>query len=114
MQNVFGEAVLIHWEDFGNATAARLLHLYRGRGPTINDDIQGTAAVTLAAILGACKDEKLSCFKDQSFVILGAGEAGLGIASLIVQALDAEVCHCCSLVSCLSLAMHWTAWVKQW
>jgi malic enzyme len=90
-QEVFGKAVLIHWEDFGNATAQRLLDMYRSQGPTINDDIQCTAVVTLAAILSACKRKEQLRFSDQKFVILGAGEAGLGIASLVVQALAAEV-----------------------
>jgi len=81
--------VLVQWEDFAKPHAAPLLHRYQDQICSFNDDIQGTAAVALGAILSACKaaGEKL---KDQKIAILGGGSAGLGIAKLIVQAMKLE------------------------
>ncbi|GBQ10218.1 NAD-dependent malic enzyme [Swaminathania salitolerans] len=76
--------VALHWEDFSSANAAPILERYRNRLCTFNDDIQGTAAVTTAAILSAkaAHDGKL---KDETIVMLGAGSAGVGIARLLLQ-----------------------------
>lgn len=76
--------VALHWEDFSGANAAPILERYRDRLCTFNDDIQGTAAVTTAAILSAnaAHDGKL---KDETIVMLGAGSAGVGIAKLLLQ-----------------------------
>ncbi|MCP5055214.1 MAG: NAD-dependent malic enzyme [bacterium] len=88
VREVFPDAVL-QLEDFANRNAFRLLERYRHLMPCFDDDIQGTGAVALAGVQAAMRltGGKL---KDQTFVFLGAGEAGIGIASMIVAAMQAE------------------------
>ena len=81
--------VLLQWEDFGKNNARKLLDRYRNQRLSFNDDIQGTAAVTLGAFLSAIKASKQK-LTDQRVVILGGGSAGTGIADMIAQALVAE------------------------
>ncbi len=77
--------VLLQWEDFARANAGRLLDRYRDRLCTFNDDIQGTAAVATGALLAAIQVTGVSLAR-QRIVILGAGTAGCGIASLLLKA----------------------------
>jgi malate dehydrogenase (oxaloacetate-decarboxylating) len=81
--------VLLQWEDFAKPHARPILDKYRDSLCTFNDDIQGTAAVTLGAIYRALKITGKK-FSDQQIVILGAGSAGTGVADYILQAMIAE------------------------
>jgi malate dehydrogenase (oxaloacetate-decarboxylating) len=80
---------LLHWEDFGAGNAHRILAKYADSCLTFNDDIQGTAAVVLAAALGAIRAAG-SRMRDQRVVIHGAGTAGIGIADVLRQVMIAE------------------------
>src|SRR5260370_380176 len=79
----------LHGEDFGAGNAHRILTKYAGSCLTFNDDIQGTAAVVLAAALGAVRAAG-SQMRDQRVVIHGAGTAGIGIADVLRQVMISE------------------------
>ncbi len=85
LQKALPDAVL-QWEDFAQGNARRLLDRYRDRLCSFNDDIQGTAAVALAAILAAGRVAEVP-LTEQRIVIVGAGSAGSGIADGIAAAL---------------------------
>jgi malate dehydrogenase (oxaloacetate-decarboxylating) len=70
---------MLHWEDIGLTNARRLLNRYRDRLLTFNDDIQGTGAVNLAAVLAAIRATGTQ-LSDHRVLIFGAGTAGTGIA----------------------------------
>lgn len=80
---------LIQFEDFSGVNANRLLERYRDRVCCFNDDIQGTAAVTVGTLLAACK-RKGEQLKDQVITFCGAGSAGCGIAEQIVAQMVSE------------------------
>jgi len=80
---------LLQWEDFAKHKAFILLERYRDRILSFNDDIQGTGATSLSALMTAMRI-KGQKFKDQRYVILGMGQAGTGIASNIRAALREE------------------------
>jgi malate dehydrogenase (oxaloacetate-decarboxylating)(NADP+) len=88
VQEVFPQAV-IQFEDFANRNAFRLLQVYQQRVCCFNDDIQGTASVALAGIYAALRLTGGS-LAEQTFLFLGAGEAGTGTGNLLVAALMAE------------------------
>ena len=73
---------LLHFEDFGPSNARRILNEYRGKARIFNDDMQGTGAITLAAILAGMRAAG-SRPSEQRVVIFGAGTAGVGIADQI-------------------------------
>ena len=78
---------MLQWEDFAGPNAVTLLERYRDRLPTFNDDIQGTAATALAAILAA---ERLAGIDltEHKVLLFGAGAAGCGILGLLVDELE--------------------------
>ncbi len=80
---------LLQWEDFALPNARRLLDRYRDRLCSFNDDIQGTAAVALSAVMAAGEVASIPLI-EQRIVILGAGSAGSGIADGLVAAMVAE------------------------
>jgi malate dehydrogenase (oxaloacetate-decarboxylating) len=80
---------LLHWEDLGVANARRLLERYRGERLTFNDDIQGTGAVNLAAVLAATRATGVPLTAHR-IVIFGMGTAGAGIADQLTAAMVAE------------------------
>ena len=76
--------VLLQWEDFAGANAARLLARYRNQLCTFNDDIQGTAAIATATLISAINVTGVP-LRDQTIAVFGFGSAGLGIATLLAQ-----------------------------
>jgi malate dehydrogenase (oxaloacetate-decarboxylating) len=80
---------LLHFEDFGPSNARRILNEYRGKVRIFNDDMQGTGAITLAAILAGMRVAG-SRPREQRVVIFGAGTAGVGIADQIRAVMGAD------------------------
>jgi malate dehydrogenase (oxaloacetate-decarboxylating) len=79
---------LLHWEDMTPVHAHRLLNRYRDVLPSFNDDIQGTGAVNLAAVLATVQASGVGLTRHR-IVIFGAGTAGTGIADQLTAALMA-------------------------
>jgi malate dehydrogenase (oxaloacetate-decarboxylating) len=79
----------LQWEDFATPHARPILEKYRNELLTFNDDIQGTAAVALGAILAAVKNSGMR-LKDQQVVFFGAGSAAIGVADYLRQAMIEE------------------------
>mmetsp|Transcript_26412 Transcript_26412/g.75599 ORF Transcript_26412/g.75599 Transcript_26412/m.75599 type:complete len:615 (-) Transcript_26412:250-2094(-) len=89
--DVFGTKCLLQFEDFNSNDAFPLLAEYRDKFLTYNDDIQGTAAVAVAALMGAAKLRNPGCtdlvgeLKKQTFLFHGAGSANIGTLKLLVD-----------------------------
>jgi malate dehydrogenase (oxaloacetate-decarboxylating) len=82
-------SALLHFEDFGPSNARRILNQYRDKARIFNDDMQGTGAITLAAILSGMRVAG-SRASDQRVVIFGSGTAGVGIADQIRAVMVAD------------------------
>jgi malate dehydrogenase (oxaloacetate-decarboxylating) len=78
---------LLHWEDFGTSNARRILERYRPTTLTFNDDMQGTGAVSLAAVLSASNVSGRP-LRDHRVVVYGSGTAGIGIADQLRDAMS--------------------------
>lgn len=76
----------LHWEDFGRRNARHILDLFQDELCTFNDDIQGTGAVTLAALIAATEVTGLP-LTENKILVFGAGSAGTGISDQIVDAM---------------------------
>ncbi|MCP2169417.1 NAD-dependent malic enzyme [Goodfellowiella coeruleoviolacea] len=77
---------LLHWEDFGPGNARRILRTYGDRVCTFNDDMQGTGAITLAAVLSGLRVTG-AALREQRVLVFGAGTAGVGIADQLRDAM---------------------------
>ena len=88
VQEVFPRCC-IHFEDWTGVDAVHLLQRYRDRYCVYNDDVQGTAGITLAGMINAVK-LKGTQLKDEKYLFLGAGSAGIGLANLLCSALVAQ------------------------
>jgi malate dehydrogenase (oxaloacetate-decarboxylating) len=80
---------LLHWEDFGPGNARRILDRYRGHILTFNDDMQGTGAVNLAAVLAGARTSQTPLTQHR-IVVFGSGTAGIGIADQLVEGLTSD------------------------
>ncbi|MFD8303606.1 NAD-dependent malic enzyme [Streptomyces sp. NPDC059690] len=87
-ERLFPDA-LLHFEDFGPANARRVLDRYRSEHFVFNDDIQGTGAVNLAAVLSGVRASGMP-LPEHRVVVFGAGTAGMGVADQLRDAMAAE------------------------
>jgi len=81
--------VMLQFEDFAQPNAMPLLHRYRNEICCFNDDIQGTASVTVGSLLAACRAKKVK-LSEQKVAFVGAGSAGCGIAEQIITQMVSE------------------------
>jgi malate dehydrogenase (oxaloacetate-decarboxylating)(NADP+) len=88
VQEVFPKCC-IHFEDWTGVDAVHLLQRYRDKYCIYNDDVQGTAGITLAGMINATK-VKGTKLKDEKYLFLGAGSAAIGLANLLCSALVAQ------------------------
>jgi len=88
VQEVFPKCC-VHFEDWTGVDAVHLLQRYRDEYCVYNDDVQGTAGITLAGMINAAK-LKGTKLKDEKYLFLGAGSAGIGLANLLCSALVAQ------------------------
>jgi malate dehydrogenase (oxaloacetate-decarboxylating) len=89
---------LLHFEDFGPENARRILVTYGDRYRIFNDDMQGTGAITLAAVLSALKVTGVP-MRAQKVVVFGAGTAGVGIADQLRDAMVRDGASACQATS---------------
>ena len=85
VQEVFPKCC-VHFEDWTGVDAVHLLERYRDKYCCYNDDVQGTAGITLAGMINAMK-LKGTKLRDEKYLFLGAGSAGIGLANLLCSAL---------------------------
>jgi malate dehydrogenase (oxaloacetate-decarboxylating)(NADP+) len=88
VQKVFPKCC-VHFEDWTGVDAVHLLARYRDKYCVYNDDVQGTAGITLAGMINATK-LKGTKLKDERYLFLGAGSAAIGLANLLCSALVAQ------------------------
>ncbi len=81
--------VMLQFEDFAQPNAMPLLQKYRDRICCFNDDIQGTASVTVGTLLAACRSKGVK-LSEQRVAFVGAGSAGCGIAEQIISQMVSE------------------------
>ncbi|GIQ85462.1 malic oxidoreductase [Kipferlia bialata] len=88
---------VFQFEDFSNDTAFRLLDRHRADGPIFNDDIQGTGCIAAAVVASAIRAQSIRRghtikASDQTWVMLGAGAGGIGVAERIAVLIEDEGC----------------------
>jgi malate dehydrogenase (oxaloacetate-decarboxylating)(NADP+) len=88
VQEVFPKCC-IHFEDWTGTDAVHLLQRYRDKYCVYNDDVQGTAGIVLTGMINAAK-LKGTMLKDEKYLFLGAGSAGIGLANLLCSTLVAQ------------------------
>jgi malate dehydrogenase (oxaloacetate-decarboxylating)(NADP+) len=88
VQEVFPKCC-IHFEDWTGVDAVHLLQRYRDKYCVYNDDVQGTAGIVLAGMANAARI-KGTKLKDEKYLFLGAGSAGIGLANLLCSAMVQE------------------------
>lgn len=88
VQTIFPKCC-IHFEDWTGVDAVHLLERYRDKYCVYNDDVQGTASITLAGMINAIKLKRTK-LKDEKYLFLGAGSAAIGLSNLLCSALVAE------------------------